>query len=453
LINLLSQIPALAAVPAVSTNSSVGIAQDFTALLTELIGSFPEQSAINGQVLPTNDDWMAVASTAAVTHPHVVPADLTNLEINIDHELPKVPASDIRQEPEPKIQPPIQPLITTNAITNVHQPQLPLWVMAMKNTFSEAKPAELESTLPAGDDPPQPVSAKPTGQFSDSPRAPEKTEQERPRPRIEIPAGPKQDIPTIQATIVATVAAILDRRLANTQPQSETVPLDAKPSETNQLDPRTALINELAATHPDAQAVLADVKRLEINIDHEVPKLPPQDVQVKPEQSSQPLITTDAITNVQQPQLPLRVMAIQKVLAETKPAERKNTSPADDDPPQVVSNNSTPQLLDAPRILEKIEQPQPAQLIEVPDIPKLQVVRTVTMEVGDSQSQVIVRIEDRGSGMNLHFGTGGEMVHRTIESSVDSLVSALKQEKIDVSNVEVSRKSPIDKVRRMKEAH
>jgi flagellar hook-length control protein FliK len=55
--------------------------------------------------------------------------------------------------------------------------------------------------------------------------------------------------------------------------------------------------------------------------------------------------------------------------------------------------------------------------------------------------------------MNLHFGTGNETMRRSLESSVASLVQALKQENIEITNVEVSRKSPIEKVRRMKGAH
>jgi hypothetical protein len=75
------------------------------------------------------------------------------------------------------------------------------------------------------------------------------------------------------------------------------------------------------------------------------------------------------------------------------------------------------------------------------------------MEVGDAGSEVIVRIEDRGGTMNLQFGTGSDTMHRSLQSSVGSLVEALKQQRIDVSNVEVSRKEVIDRVRRMKEAH
>ena len=75
------------------------------------------------------------------------------------------------------------------------------------------------------------------------------------------------------------------------------------------------------------------------------------------------------------------------------------------------------------------------------------------MELGDAGSEVAVRIQERDGGMTLHFGTGNDSLQRTIESSVGVLVHALKQEQIQLSNVEVTRKSPIDKVRRMKEAH
>jgi hypothetical protein len=115
--------------------------------------------------------------------------------------------------------------------------------------------------------------------------------------------------------------------------------------------------------------------------------------------------------------------------------------------------SSASQFVDPGRTAEPVEQVRPAQPVEIPDMPKLQTVRTVAMEVGDAGSQVVIRIEERGGGVNLHFGTGNETLHRSIASSVESLVRALRQEKIEISNVEVSRKSPIDKVRRMKEAH
>ena len=100
-----------------------------------------------------------------------------------------------------------------------------------------------------------------------------------------------------------------------------------------------------------------------------------------------------------------------------------------------------------------IEQARTAHQVEIPNVPRLQVVRTVAMEVGDADSQVTIRIQERGGDLTLQLNAGSEPLHQDLQSSLGSLVHALRQEQVQVSNVEVSRKSPIDKVRRMKEAH
>ena len=61
------------------------------------------------------------------------------------------------------------------------------------------------------------------------------------------------------------------------------------------------------------------------------------------------------------------------------------------------------------------------------------------------------RLEARDGDLALKLNSGNEPLRQDLESGVGSLVNALKDEQIQVSNVEVS-KSPINKVRRMKEA-
>jgi hypothetical protein len=162
-------------------------------------------------------------------------------------------------------------------------------------------------------------------------------------------------------------------------------------------------------------------------------------------------VTTDPLASIRQLQLPPRVTAIQKVAMEGKPSNRKNEGAGDS------GDQSTPvpslQSTNPEKTTDAVEQPRPSQHVQIPDVPKLQVVRAVSMEVGDADSQVTIRIEDRDGGMRLQIGAGSDAMHRTLESSVDSLVQSLKQEKIELSNVQISRKSPIEKVRRMKEAH
>ena len=252
-------------------------------------------------------------------------------------------------------------------------------------------------------------------------------------------------VPSLEATVIAVMAQVLADSLANrshsTGAEPPLQPLLPNPHPNLNADP---------ALQPEA--LLEDLKKLEITIQREA--LKPAKFEPKPEAPEQALITTDPIASIQQSQLPLRVIAIQKVSPDAKLSERKNQDQASiDDSQDATTPTATLHVAEPPRRFDPVEQLRAPQLIEIPHVPKLPVVRTVSMEVGDSQSQVIVRIEDRAGGMNLHFGTGSELLHRTIESSIDSLIHALRQEKIDVSNIEVSRKSPIEKVRRMKEAH
>ena len=90
--------------------------------------------------------------------------------------------------------------------------------------------------------------------------------------------------------------------------------------------------------------------------------------------------------------------------------------------------------------------------MEIPDQPHLQVVRTVAMEVGDPGSEVVIRIQERDGGVSLQLNAGSELLRRNLQSSATLLVHALRRQEVQVSSVEVSRKS-LDKVRRMKEAH
>ena len=148
-------------------------------------------------------------------------------------------------------------------------------------------------------------------------------------------------------------------------------------------------------------------------------------------------------------QLP-RIMAIQKVVAETRSSERgKLNSPSTSD---VTAPTPTTQSTDLIRPAERVDQAAPANPIEIPNLPHLPVVRTVAMEVGDPGSQVTIHIQERGGDVAMQLNTASDSLHQILQSSVGSLVQSLKQEQVQVSNVEVTRKSPIDKVRRMKEA-
>ena len=196
--------------------------------------------------------------------------------------------------------------------------------------------------------------------------------------------------------------------------------------------------------------ILADVKKFDVTLER-IPLKPAEVPGAEP--PARALVTTDPILNLRQLQLPLRLISVQKVSAADRPQDRAKPAGTTPEPNDHTSPALVPQVADPAAPLDTAEQSRPAQLIEIPDMPKLQVVRTVSIEVGDEGSQVAIHIADRGDGMALQLGASSETLHRTLESSVGSLVHTLKQEQIHISNVEVTRKSPIDKVRRMKEAH
>ena len=73
---------------------------------------------------------------------------------------------------------------------------------------------------------------------------------------------------------------------------------------------------------------------------------------------------------------------------------------------------------------------------------------------GKAGSEVSVRIQQRSSGeVTLQLNASSEKLQQNLQSSVASLAQALKLENVSVSGIKVSRKSPADKVRRMKETH
>jgi hypothetical protein len=204
--------------------------------------------------------------------------------------------------------------------------------------------------------------------------------------------------------------------------------------------------------HPtnDPRALLADVKKFELTIRRETRQ---QAAPTAEDAQAAAVVTSDPIANLRQIQLPPRLIPVRPVV-ESKPQARAKNEQAQGagDAGESKVGDSALQQPDASPTVDRLEQPIAAQPVEIPNLPKLQVVRTVAMEVGDEGSHIIIRIEDRGGNMNLHFGAGDDTMRHSLQSSMETLVNALKRERIDVSSVEVSRKSPIDKVRRMKEA-
>lgn len=212
--------------------------------------------------------------------------------------------------------------------------------------------------------------------------------------------------------------------------------------------------------NPELERAFADVKKFEYTVEPDTAAKPATTLQAKdvpaaaaaadPAKASV-AVTTDPIVTVQQQQLPPRIIAIQKIMQEAKPSERSKASGSTAADP--TAPTPTTQSSDLVRPVEQADQAAPANPIEIPNIPHLPVVRNVALEVGDPGSQVTIHIQERGGDLSMQLNTASDSLHQNLQSSVGALVQSLKQDRIQVSNVEVTRKSPIGKVRRMKEAH
>jgi hypothetical protein len=205
------------------------------------------------------------------------------------------------------------------------------------------------------------------------------------------------------------------------------------------------------APQPNVEKAWMDVRKFEFTVKHESTRR--MDSRPQPaDAAKQAMVTTDPILNTQQQELPPRVMAIVKAALDTRLAERskRDIAPAASTEPTVAPAIRFDGV--AQSEIEPVEQALAAHYVEIPDVPHVQVVRTVAMEVGDAGSQVVIRLQERGGDLSLQLDTSSESLRNDLNSSVESLVDSLKREEVQVSSVEVTRKSPIDKVRRMKEA-
>jgi hypothetical protein len=205
---------------------------------------------------------------------------------------------------------------------------------------------------------------------------------------------------------------------------------------------------------PELERAFADVKKFEFTVQPAPMAAATLQEKNAPAPAIDPakeaLVATDPLVTVQQQQLPPKIVAIQKVVAEARSSDRAkaNSSSTSD----ATVQTSTTQSADLIRPAERVDQAVPANPIEIPNLPHLPVVRTVAMEVGDPGSQVTVHIQERGGDVAMQLNTASDTLHQDLQSSIGSLVQSLKQEQVQVSNVEVTRKSPVEKVRRMKEA-
>ena len=162
------------------------------------------------------------------------------------------------------------------------------------------------------------------------------------------------------------------------------------------------------------------------------------------------IVTTDAVANVLQQQLPPRVVPVLRVVPEQKPADRSKRN------------------WDQPLISRCHRRHATSTISFAPQsgsISRLQHIRSNFKSSSSAgcahgrhasgRSRLrVVRIQQRSSGeVTLQLNARQRESQQNLQSSVASLAQALKLENVSVSGIEVSRKSPADKVRRMKETH
>jgi len=207
-------------------------------------------------------------------------------------------------------------------------------------------------------------------------------------------------------------------------------------------------------TQPELARAFADVKKFELTtVQLEAKAKAP--AEAGPQQSvgaDQPsriaIVTTDPVKNVMQQQLPPRIVPLLKVIAEAKPADRSKLLRTGND---WTASMTETHFTDLVRPIERVDQTPAAHPIEIPNIPHLPVMRIVAMQVGEPDSEVTVRIQQRDGSLTLQMNADSEQLHQNLQSSVGALSQALKLEQVPVSRIEVSRKSLTDRVRRTKE--
>jgi hypothetical protein len=263
------------------------------------------------------------------------------------------------------------------------------------------------------------------------------------------PSQPNQTLVMPFMPLAAATSVMNEQNQANAKGETQQIQ--------KALDPASisAPATQPPTISPELQRAWADVKKFEFNVQTGTSPLAGTQVQPQgPQADAQKdaIVTTDPIANIQLQQLPPRITAIEKLVPDGKLADRPKPG-AGRDSTDTSTTVPTIHFGDVTKAVEQVEQAQPAHLVELPQAPHVQVLRTVSMEVGDADSQVTVRIQERAGDISMQINAANEPLHQDLQSSVGSLIHALKQEQVQVSNVDVSRKSPIDKVRRMKEAH
>src|SRR5262249_18849086 len=132
--------------------------------------------------------------------------------------------------------------------------------------------------------------------------------------------------------------------------------------------PATALLVRPEVLQPELERAFADIKKFEFTVQTEPAPLQQKDapaVGVDPAKAA--LVATDPLVTVQQQQLPPRIVAIQKVVAEARSSERGKLNSASTS--DVTAPAATAQSADLIRPAERVDQAAPANPIEIPNLP------------------------------------------------------------------------------------
>jgi len=466
--DLLSLLPMFEA-PVESTNSSAPIAQDFSALLTELIGPTELQglpdTAASMQVSPLSASAAIVPEMQApapnvpeVKLPVVIAPELSTPEVKTSEI--KTPALEI-SVPEvktPEVKVPEVKVPELNPESTVLEPKA---IEARTPEVKIPEPKVPEVKVPQVKTPepkvpevkiPEPQAPEANGQSAEIPEAAPLTEP--PTTKEIVPGKPREKEPKAQENENCSVVTPVP------------VALVAVPSTMVAAENPAVKIEEPVAEKPvqvpatqvparsEMDPVWEQVKKFELNVKRES-TAPAKSQSAEPgapaEAPKQAMITSDPLANIRQEQLPPRIIAIHRVDVEARMPERSKSDPASE-----VSETTTAPTLHFNEVSQQVahvEQVRPAHYVELPVVPQSQVVRTVAIEVGEADSQVIIRIQERSGDVSVQLNAASEPLRHNLQQSLGSLVHSLRQEEVKVASAEVAKRSPIEKVRRSKEAH
>src|SRR2546425_5217571 len=442
--------------PVESTNTSAPTAQDFSALLTQLIGSLDQQqglpdTAASPQVSTVSASEPIVPNVAEATLPEGITPELSTSELQTPQV--KTPELNIPEVKVPEVQAPEVKTPELNPDPKVQEPK------ALEPKTSEVKIPQVKV--------PEVKTPEPKAPGAETPEVPETNGQSTELPAAaacpELPPATNEIVPGKPKEKEPQKAQNVDPSLVT--PLVPVVLVAAAPAVAAAEKP-TMKIEESAAQNPvqvpgtpvtaksDVDPVWAEVKKFELTIKHEAAaptKSQPGEAATPEEAAKQAMITTDPLANLRQEQLPPRIIAVQKVNFDVRLPEPSKSDLAS----EVNETTTAPtwQFNDVSQQLGPVEQVRAAHHVELPQLPQSQVVRTVAIEVGEADSQVMIRIQERGGDVSLQLNAGSEPLHQDLKSSLGSLVQSLRQEEVKVASAEVSRKSSIGKVGRSKEAH